>query len=175
MGIRDDEIERMKKYCAGLNIQLRFVNKPNRAHFSGVATWSPNPSEIIIYTKKHSSKTAIIMSLLHEIGHNCYYSLNNKPGIPDAYSAESERTRSSPPLLKSQRKQIYDYERLSIVYMLPIALELGLKIARWKIEAQMELDTWVYAYYYEHGCFPNQIEYRDMKNEIKRKHKGSVK
>lgn len=168
--IRDRELERIRKYCQGLGITLKLLSKSDDSYFSGVATWSPDPYEIVIYTSKHRSKTEVILSIMHELSHHIFYLHNGKPDIPEAYAKEAARENSSSPSIsKHERKKIYDYERLSIAYMLSIATELDLKIPNHKIELQMYIDTWMYEHYYNTGNFPTTKELAAKKKELKRK------
>lgn len=169
MSYLDNEIERIKKYCAGLGIKIRFINNVSPV---GVATWAADPYEIDIFTKEHKSKTSLITSVLHELGHHFYYIHNNKPEIPDAYILDANRKLGDPPISKIERKKILDYERAGISYMATIATELRLKIPLWKIYVRMDHDVWVYEQYYENGDTPN-IKLRKQKlKELTLKYKG---
>lgn len=174
MSIRDEEIARMTKYANGLGIKVVFIRDARRSQkVSDYAQWTNDPPEILIYVPKHKSKTEIIMTFLHELGHNFYWVHNNKPEIPDAYLLEENRKRTDPPIPKNKRKQILDYERAGISYMKIIATELDLKVPMWKVELHQEHDLWVYEYYYEHGRYPSKKESRTKFQELKTKHEGS--
>lgn len=166
---RDEEIARMVKYANGLGIRVRMISDDIRTGNS--ATWSLDPPTIEIFTKDNKSKTKLILTFLHELAHHIYWIHNGKPEIPEAYLTEDNREKDSPPISKSERKAIYDYERLGIQYMRTIAIELDLKIPMWKVDMAQEYDLWVYEYYYESGYFPKNKICLKMKRALLNKYK----
>lgn len=165
MSYLDNELARIEKYIAGLGIKLIKRQKQDKdSDTKDYGSWSPG--EIEIFPNEHKTKTDLIMTLLHEIGHHLYYQHNDKPEIPNeiliAYSI----------MTKAQRKKIYEYEKNGISLMPTIAIELGLKIPLYKIYLQSEFDIWQYEVFYETGEFPNAKE-RNLKiKELKKLYKG---
>lgn len=165
MSYLDNELARIEKYIAGLGISLKKrVQSESNAQKANDATWSPNEIELFIH--KNEKKTSIILTMLHEIGHQLYYMHNERPEIPDEVMLPTTR------LTKAQRKKILDYERAGISLMPTIAIELNLKIPMWKVYAQTEFDIWIFEYFYEYGKYPLMKE-RNLKiKELKKLYKG---
>lgn len=165
MSYLDDELARLEKYIAGLGIKLIKRSKQEAGSQSvDFGTWCPG--EIELYFNEHSTKVELILTLLHEIGHQLYYMHNDKPAIPSEVLLPIET------LTKAQRKKILDYEKSGIALMPIIAIELGLKIPLWKVYRQVELDTFMYEYFYEHGIYPTAKARKAEKLALNKLYKG---
>lgn len=164
MGIRDLEISRLISYLKGLGVVVKFSSKKNAPADAEITL---DNSEIVIYLKYNKSKTQIILSLIHEAGH--------------AVSSIHERGRKIDPkmdhvlgkeehkLSKKERKVIYDDELMGASYWDVVIKDVNVKLPRWKIEAQKELDVWVYKYYYQTGQFPATVLKRQKSKEFNNK------
>lgn len=159
--IRDEELKRIVLYAKGLGIKIRIRD----FDFQDAALWGPDPAEIDVNLKKHrGNKTALILSILHELAHHIHFRHTKEP-IPD------EVLEDQLSLSKKKRKKIYEYEAKGIAYMSLIATELDLKISAKKIEKAMEFDTFQYAHYYETGKWLTSKEKRQKHRELKEKYK----
>ena len=161
MSYLDKEIARVEKYIAGLGIKLNKLKLSKDSY----ASWSPNA--IDIFVDEHKTKIDLILTLIHEIGHQLYFMHNEKPQIPEEVLLEDKE------MTKAQRKKIFDYESAGISLMPTIAIELGLKIPLWKVYLQSELDLWVYEYFYLNGSYPIQKLRKLKKKELVKKYKGT--
>lgn len=170
MSIRDEELKRIRLYARGLGVKLTIKNY----NWDDFGEWSNKPThEININKRIHGSKTELIFTILHELGHVMYYAHNGNVDIPEAVLLESKRNKKDKPIPKKERKKIYEYEKNGISYMEIIAKELDLKIPMWKVLVAQEFDIWVYEYYYENGDYPPTSLSKEMKKKIQNKHKGN--
>lgn len=166
MSYLDKEISRMEKYIAGLGIKLnKKMRQAKDSQCKDYGAWSPH--EIDLYVNEHASKTELILTLLHEIGHQIHYMHNDKPQIPDEVMLPLET------LTKAQRKKILDYERPGIELMPTIAIELAIKIPMYKVYIQSELDVWMYEVLYETGSYPKDKIKKLKKQDLLSKYKGN--
>jgi len=168
MGIRDEEIKRLEKYSEGLGMKVTYRKKtPN----SPWAEWVIDGSEIFIYDHPKISKTQMILSFLHELGHAHDHLANNRERNRDleiALKAEDNRTNEA--IDKNMRFLIYEDEKQGAEHRLKIAHEVGIKVPEWKIKLDIELDIWSYYQYYLKGDHPSVTEYNLKYKELKRKY-----
>lgn len=156
---RDAEIKRIVLYCKGLDIKVRIANYA----WEDAGEFAHEPvSEININKRTHTSKTELILTLLHEISHH-YYWIHTKIPIPEGENSS-----------KRYRKKLYEWESNSLVTMLTLWTELQLKIPKWKVEMAIESDSWAYQFFYEHGRFPNRKERKQKNKELNLKYKGKA-
>lgn len=167
MPIRDDEINRLVKYAEGLGVKVKFFFTVNPL---ADAEWTLDGTEIRIYRKKHQSKTDIILSLVHEIGHHIWF-IHKKDRQPDLKFEEAldrqnlfDTDLTATPAPKKFRKKILDTEKDATVWWDIIYKDTNLKIPKWKLDVAKKFDIWAYEVYYKTGFFPN-------KKEKKMKHK----
>lgn len=170
MGIRDEEINRLKKYAEGLGIKVLF--KENCKH-NYAADWDMDDRIITIYTKNNESKTDIILSFIHELGHHMDWIYNNKKHSKKsqkAFEMLNDETRKKK-IPKSYRWIILNEELAGIHYMDIIHKELDLKIPLWKVKMQQALDAFQYKTFYKEGRFATEQEYMEYKRSIKEYYK----
>lgn len=162
MGIRDVEIKRLISYAKGMHIKVLF--KPYSIEESASASWSVDGSEIIIYEQSGISKTSIILSLIHELGHHLEFihSHNRKPSTKLANALDSEE-------LKKQRKVVLDYEIKSALWWESIYKETNMKFPFYKLSLQKDFDIWQYEVFYETGKFPTRSKGKQKLAELKSK------
>lgn len=169
MGIRDDEIKRLKKYAEGLGIKVYF-----KKYYKGCggAEWDMDDQSIIIYPSSRYSKTDIILLLLHELGHHLDWIYHNKKDSKDALRAQEllcngnmYGDRSDIP--KKYRDIILREELAGIHYMDIIHKELDLKIPLWKVKMQQDIDASEYRLLASKGRFYTYKEAKEYKKGIK--------
>src|ERR1700722_13956814 len=64
--VRDAEIQRLINYIKGLGLKVTLSSKRVT---TDAALWYLDNSEIVIYKNNNNSRIAIVLALLHEIGH----------------------------------------------------------------------------------------------------------
>lgn len=172
--IRDDEIKRLIKYAEGLGTKVVISS----ADIPDSAAWTTDGSRIEIYKKSQRSKTELILSLIHEIGHHLWF-IHERDRNPDLKFDEAldrqnffeEDVYKTPPP-KKMREKIYKVERDSAEYWEIIYKDTGLKIPIWKLQVAKELDVWIYEVYYQTGHFPSAKAKLEKKKELVKKYKN---
>lgn len=154
--IRDREIERLRRYAQGLGVKVSIVYKPRIADS---AAWTTDGSEIIVYTNNNQSKTDIVLSLVHELGHHLWFIHEKKRKLDlkfeEALSYESSPNYNVP---KRFRKHILDTEIAGVQYWDVIIKDVDIRIPEWKVKMAAEFDIWQYEVYYKTGKFPSNKE-----------------
>jgi hypothetical protein len=164
MGIRDNDLKRLQKYAEGLGIKVVWKqwkeNDPD-------ASWTTDGSEITIYEHPRQSKTDVILSFIHELGHHQAWIYNGRKEdlkTNRALDLDEKRKTDDPPIPKEQRKLIYESEKNDADYQDLIFKELNLNIPYKKFIVNKKLDVWMYYRYYITGEYPTQTE-RDKKRK----------
>lgn len=171
MGIRDEELHRLKKYAEGLGVKVYF-KKYIASEGHGLAEWDMVERAITIYEYPGVSKTKLILAFLHELGHHLDWIHNGKKELPGTERvfeklAMGLMTGKRPDLTKTDREIILREERAGIAYMDVIHKELDLKLALWKVKLMQTMDLFDYEYLYKHGRFSTVKEYGIKKKELK--------
>lgn len=164
MGIRDQEIERLRKYAQGLGIKV--VIRKGKKNCKDGGYWSPDPPTIEVLCYSSTSKTDIIIILLHELGHHLDWVYKNRKD-DKKLNRVLHKYWMKQTLTKRERKAIRQTEYDGIQYMSVIAHELGLKVPKYKIKAEMDLDRWTYDYFYKHGKFPTMKDTKLMNTTLR--------
>ena len=169
--IRDEEIKRLTNYIKGLGLKVIFYSKSS----DSAASWALDNSEIIINTKNNDSKTDIIVSMIHEIGHALHNLWEKKRELDKEFEKAldhvDEAEEQGLDTKKKQRKIILDNEIAGTKYWYSIYKETNMQFPLWKLYANMEFDIWQYQVYYETGDFPTCKEKDKKFTEICKKHK----
>lgn len=174
--IRDDEINRLVKYAEALGVKVVFADKSPDA----AGEWAIDGSEITIFKNNNTSKTETVISLVHEIGHHCWF-IHEKERTPDLKFDEAitrenlvieNKVNTLTP--KKLRKKILDCELESMKYWEVIWKDTNIKIPKWRMYEAMEFDSWVYKYYYRNGVFPSDKECSNKTRALRKKHKGVI-
>ena len=171
MGIRDREIERIVKYANGLGVKV--IWKKYKRGDDG-ASWHLDGSAIEMYVWPDKSKTQIILDFIHELGHHMawvYSGRKNDLKTDRAYELDGARGKKDPPISKAQRKIIYEAEKYDSQYRDQIFKELGIKIPKYRLDADKEYDFWIYRRYYLTGKIPTEKEMRVKRRELIEKHR----
>lgn len=169
MHLRDEEIKRIILYLKALGAKV--VIRDYAWEDSGEIILEPKFT-INVNKRQHTSKTELIMTLLHEAAH-LRYTIVNDYKFSDAFLNEVlELGHSHKKIPKKQRKEIAKFEISSLELMPEIAKELNLKVPEWKVRFNMEFDQWVYTYLEKHGSFPPSEKSKEMRKKLKEKHEG---
>ena len=163
--VRDSEIKRLVLYLKACNVKVTIRNYAFD-HLGEVT--GDIPAKININKHRHTSKTELVLTLLHEACHIKYSSLH-----PDLHfeGLEVEDNGDFKKATKKQRWDNYKFEHDSLQLMPELALELGIKIPEWKIRYQLEVDIWEHFYYYENNRYPGRKEAVTKKRELMEKYK----
>lgn len=168
MGIRDQEFERLLLYAKGLGLKVTVYNRPG---LNGImAAWSIDGTEMIIYADPKLSKTENIMSIIHELGHHKHFLYNNKKtskSVIKALEAMDIASKTNGQVSKKNRQVIYDDEANGIKWWDEIIHETNIKLPKWRIDAQKELDLWVYEYFLETGKWATLKQKKQKFKEVK--------
>lgn len=173
--LRDEEIKRLTHYAKGLGVKVIIYSKNDP---DAAAEWTIDGSLIQVYAGPGTTKTDIVLSLIHELAHHVWY-IHEKDRQPDLkfdealtrenLTAEVKDKKSLTP--KHLRKKIYDVELAGTKWWHIIAKDTDVKIPDWKVDMQMEYDMWTYEQYYENGIFPKRSESKKKLKELKGKWK----
>lgn len=174
--IRDEEIKRLIHYAKGLGVKVIIYNKDNE---DAAALWTLDGSLIEVFAGTGSTKTDIILALLHELGHHVWF-VHEKDRQPDLKFEQAierqnlfEEDDSKNPAPKHLRKKILDVEKAGTEWWFTIYKSVGLKIPEWKVNAEMEFDVWMYEVYYETGHFPKgsgkDNKYKEIRNKWRKR------
>lgn len=169
MGIRDEEIKRLEHYAKGLGIKVTWKPYEKGTHVG--AEWATDGSEIVIYVRKKMSKTLIILNFLHELGHHLAWVYKGRPGqmkSDDALIKEAEGKS----LTKEERRILYKEEVADYKYRELIYNEVGIKIAKHKFLADVDLDHWIYRQFYLTGRYPGYTQVAKKHKEFLKKYKN---
>lgn len=174
--VRDKEIERLIHYAKGLNVKVTLYQKSKKGT---AAEWTVDGTEIRVYTNKSTSKTDVILRMIHELAHHVWF-IHERDRQPDLKFIEAvdreclvEQEKSKTPAPKHLRKKIYDMEKDSTAWWESIYKEVDIKVPIWKLYAEMEYDTWVYEVYYETGFTPKYKIREEKYREIYDKHRAN--
>lgn len=167
MSVRDEEVKRLLHYAKGLGLKVTFSNKkaPDAS-----ADWSTDGSEITIYLRRNASKTAIILSFLHELGHHTdFIHKHNRKQDQILDKALEEADQEEVP--KGASWKIYQDEKRATEWWEVICKDANIKISKWKIDLAKEFDVWVYEFAHYQGRFPTFKEQADKRRKLKSKYK----
>jgi len=174
MSAREKEIQRLISYAHGLGVKVYLKPIPFRAKNHDAGTWSTDGSEIEIFYKPSQSKTTIILSLIHELGHHLWF-VYKKRRMPDlSFNKALEMDSRSGVTPKSARKKILAVERESTKFWEVIITDTNIKIPKWRIQMAISYDTWQYEHYYEHGNFPGRVLREAKAKELKKLFKKPI-
>lgn len=163
--VRDLEIKRLVLYLKACNVKVT-IRDYAFDHMGEVT--GDIPAKININKRRHTSKTELVLTLLHEACHIKYSSLH-----PDLHfeGLDVEANGDFKKATKKQRYDNYKFEHDSLQLMPDLAMELGIKIPEWKILMQRDLDIWEHYHFYENDIYPNRKESRIQLRKLKLRYK----
>jgi len=166
MNIKDRDIEKLKQCINNFGLKL-FFKKYTK--LTGSAEYVAGTS-ISLFMGSRTTKTDIILSLLHELGHHVDWLKNRKT---DKDSSIALRFLLSGPMVgnrqdipKKHRKKILQIEKAGVKYMSMIHKRLKLEIPLYKVKHQQEIDIFDYKFLYENGRFATSIEAQQVYKKI---------
>lgn len=159
MGWQDRDLHKLTFYAHkhGLKVYIRPYTR-----FTGQAEYCSGVS-ITLFNTKYTSKTSMILSLLHEFGHHLDW-LNTKRNDRVLNEAliilnKGRMSGKRSDLNKKHRAKILQIEKAGIKYMSRIYKTLKLEIPYYKVKHQEELDLFDYKCLYHKGRFSKSREY----------------
>ena len=163
--IRDEEIKRLISYAEGLGTKVSFRQYKSSAN--AAAEWYVDGSQIIVYTWLNQSKTQLVLSLIHELGHHLHWIKANRKPDKELIEALQLEESSDEVIDKKYRKLIYQDEVEGTQYWSEIVKLVDIKINPVIIEAHKKLDVFLYYHYYIEGSFPTQRVKQQKLKEFK--------
>lgn len=148
MPVRDVEISRLINYAKGLNIKVTF----NSGDSDCYAEWH-HGNEIVVYSKRHRSKIEIILTLIHELGHQLHFIHEGNRQLDHKVIEALDNAES-----KSARKIVLEDEKKAIQYWEVIYKDTNMSFPIYKLFRQMKIDIWKYEFFHENGRFPKKKE-----------------
>ena len=165
------DLNRLIKYGQGLGLKISI--KPYFHGSEDAGYWYTDGSEVTLFQWRGQSITSLVLICLHELAHHLSYrysgdQLDKK--YLEALDADYKRQPDDPPIKKTLRKAIYLKELNDTKYQDAIAFETGLRIPKWKIEVEKEIDIWIYHTYYVTGYYPSKKEKTLKRKELNKKY-----
>lgn len=160
--IRDEELKRLEHYALGMGTKVKYQRHTRGDPGAEWIVHNNGTTELILYTWPKQSKTRLILNLVHELGHHYSFVRRNRKEDPETFAAfhkEGLRKQDSDPKLpKAERKLIYESEKRDAQYRYAVWHEADIKIPKWKLDVDIEIDIWGYRQYWLKGNHPNGIE-----------------
>ncbi len=149
--IRDAEFKRLVLYAKGLGLKVTVFNR-NNPHMQ--AYWTTDGKELGIYCGLKPNKTDLNLTIIHELGHALSYIRKKKRKTPQRLEKAWSRENDQEKLSESERKLIYEDEIAGVSFWDSIIQDTNVKIPKWRVELQKEIDLWIYEVYYKTGEYP---------------------
>ncbi|PCI45914.1 MAG: hypothetical protein COB41_00560 [Proteobacteria bacterium] len=177
MGIRDRELDRLKKYAQGLGIKVTI--RPAKKGEGG-AEWDMDVREITLYKSSSSTKTDLILAFLHELGHHLDWIYKNKKDNKECFKAyellnEGSMYGNRTDIPQKYRDIILQEEIDGVYYMDIIYKELDLKIPLWKVKLAQHMDLIEYKSLSKTGNFLTHKYVKNYRKKIKNKYMKKYK
>lgn len=176
MSKRDEEIKRLISYAKGHGLKVTLSRAARKG--DAAATWSLDGSEIEVFIRASTSKTSIILSLMHELGHHLWFvhERDRKPDLKfeDALAVVDRREASGKIAGKRYRKKILNIEIAGTTWWDVIYKDTNLSVPKWKVDMQKEFDIWNYQVWCDTGVDATQAERYAKFKELTEKWKGKV-
>jgi len=161
------EFDRLCKYAKGLGVKVTFSNdKKSKAD----AAWVTDGSEIILYNKSNRSTLSSCLDFYHELAHHMAWVHSGRKGnltTDKILDKEAEGKN----LTELQRKHIFDMESSDSLYQELIHKEIGSKIPLFRLRAGVDLDLWIYRYFWKHNSWPTMRQRQVKKTQFIKKRK----
>lgn len=160
MGVRDEEMNRLKRYAQGMGISISI--KPFKKGGDSAA-WTIDGSAIELFMKKRTTKINEILSLIHELAHHKAFVANGR-AVPAKVDKALDGART-----ENDRKVIYEMERDDSAYWEDIYHDTHCTFPIKWLYKQKEFDVWNYEVYYKTGKFPTKVQSRKKFRELSQK------
>ncbi|MFM1781350.1 MAG: hypothetical protein RLZZ181_115 [Pseudomonadota bacterium] len=172
MGIRDEELLRLKRYAEGMGIRVSFTAR--KVGEVAAATWDMSENLITITVGKRDSKIDTILYFIHELGHQVSFvhddNRQHPSGLLDAMAKENE----DQPLSRRERKLILESEFKGMKWWSVIYKDTDMKFPKYKLYYAREYDAWVYTFFYNHGKYPTTKQCKAKHQQLKKLYNSSM-
>lgn len=160
----EQDFIKLKYYCKSLGLTVKVL--PGDKSTDQAAEFIMEDKAINLYEFSGKSKTFMLLCLLHEVSHYREFLDKSEKDTEALINAlNSDRPN------KKQRALIHASECAAATYMPIIADELGLKIPKYKVVAEAELDRYISNCYYETGKSSTQSHNIKKRQEFRRLYK----
>jgi hypothetical protein len=159
------EFERLVKYAQGLGVKVTFSRDKNS---NNNAAWVVDGTEIIIYDKNSKSPLQLTLDMIHELSHHRAWIENGRKGNIRTHKILNKQDAGEE-LTENERKIIFLDEETDSKWQKVIHNEVGSKISLKRLEAEIELDLWIYKYYWLNNKWPLNKEIKEKKTALLRK------
>ena len=163
------EFNRLVKYAEGLGIKVTCIKATSSD--GNAAEWSTDGSQITIYKADTKPPLKLVLNMLHELSHHMAWIHNGRKGDLKTDKILNKEDAGLE-LTELQRKHLYEMEKSDYEYQLLIHHEVGSKIPLWRLKAEIELDEWIYKYYWKNNKWPLMKDQTVKRKELLNKHKG---
>lgn len=169
MGIRDIEFKRLVLYAKSLGLKVTIFNRKNP---NMEAYWTTDGKELGIYCGSKVNKTELILTIIHELGHHLHYVREKKRKTPIKLDKAWDKENKSQLLSEFERKMILEDELAGTEFWDSICKDINIKIPKWRIEMQKEIDMLPYEFYFKTGDYPRGKTKEELIRKIKEKWKN---
>lgn len=166
---RDEEFKRLLSYAKGLGLKVTVYNYG--AKDGTMALWSCDGSDMTLYNPPGLSKTELVLSAIHELGHHCNWIYDHKRELGPKLQNIFELFYADKPLSKSQRTSVYEYEAEGIRWWDVIIKDVNIQIPKHRVSFQKDMDLWIYEYYMKHDKWPTSKVKNEKRRELRAKWK----
>lgn len=168
--IRDNEIRRLRKYAHGLGCSIVIMNKDG-IDCSGEC-WGEG-RKIFVYKSQRTSKTDLVLTIIHELAHWISF-VNDGYKLDERFRKSLEKQHDNTPISNADRRRAYLIEARDQQYWDQIIKYCEIKIPRYKIEIQKEIDLlWYELDYLTNGNYTNADSNNIIKTIKRRYAKGN--
>lgn len=159
MSWQDRDIKKLKQFVKSFGLKLYFRPK----QVNGDLALYVSGEYIVIFVTKNTSKTEIILSLLHELGHHLDWITNKRldKDTEKAYTGFSLKD------FKKYFKIIVEVEKAGIRHMTSICKILDLEIPIETVKRQQKIDLFHYQFFYKNKRDANTKETKAFENKVK--------
>lgn len=157
MNSRDRDISKLKEYANSLGLKV-YIKPYNRT--TGDAEYNSGTS-ITLFNRTRTTKTDMILSLLHELGHHLDWikgKSNKETTVAFELLNQGAMVGSRNDIPKKYRKMILQVEKAGIKYMSRIHKDLNLELPFYLVKYQQFIDIFDYQFLYDHGRFSTRKE-----------------
>jgi len=165
MGIRDEELLRLRRYVEGMGIKVFYHTKPVKNSVG--ATWDMENNLITLFIAKRDSKIDTILNFIHEIGHQISFVHDDNRTHPKGLLEAQSKENMNKPLTKRERRLILESELKGLKWWSVIYDDTHMKFPKYKLYLAREFDTWWYMYFYQVGRYPTTREKRAKYKELR--------
>jgi hypothetical protein len=161
--IRDDELNRLIRYCQGMGLAVHF--KPYVKNSNVSAEWAIDGSEITIYTSSRCSKIEKIVSLIHEASHHKAFINNQRkvdPKVEESLGIDGRRNK----------KRILNMEISDSQHWEEIYRDTNCQFDINRLYMERDFDIWTYQFDYDNDRIATTEEKTQKRKELRKKYYG---